>query len=72
MANPFLAVRIPPDLEAAIAERIQATGQSKSDLIIEALRLYLEIKPCATRLAAIEERLARIEAIAFQGPSLKP
>jgi Ribbon-helix-helix protein, copG family len=62
MANPFIAVRITPDLDAAIAKRIQETGQSKSDVVIEALKTYLGILPQAHRLAEIEQRLSALEA----------
>lgn len=62
MANPFLAVRITPDLDAAIAERVRETGQSKSDVVIEALKIYLGLLPQAHRLADIEQRLSALEA----------
>lgn len=62
MANPFIAVRITPDLDAAIAERVKETGQSKSDVVIEALKTYLGILPQAHRLAEIEQRLSALEA----------
>ena len=61
MANPFIAVRITPDLDAAIVKRIQETGQSKSDVVIEALKTYLGILPQAHRLAEIEQRLSALE-----------
>jgi Arc/MetJ-type ribon-helix-helix transcriptional regulator len=64
MANPFIAVRITPDLDAAIAERVKETGQSKSDVVIEALKTYLGILPQAHRLAEIEQRLSALEASA--------
>jgi Ribbon-helix-helix protein, copG family len=62
MANPFIAVRITPDLDAAIAQRIKETGQSKSDVVIEALKAYLGLLPQAHRLADIEQRLSVLEA----------
>jgi Arc/MetJ-type ribon-helix-helix transcriptional regulator len=62
MANPFIAVRITPDLDAAIAQRVKETGQSKSDVVIEALKTYLGILPQAHRLADIEQRLSALEA----------
>jgi Arc/MetJ-type ribon-helix-helix transcriptional regulator len=62
MANPFIAVRITPDLDAAIAQRVKETGQSKSDVVIEALKTYLGILPQAHRLAEIEQRLSVLEA----------
>jgi hypothetical protein len=61
MANPFIAVRITPELDAAIIGRMQETGQSKSDVVIEALKSYLGIEPFTHRLNAIEERLAALE-----------
>jgi hypothetical protein len=64
MANPFIAVRITPDLDAAIALRMQATGQSKSDVVIEALKSYLGIMPANQRLTEIEQRLAALESMA--------
>jgi Arc/MetJ-type ribon-helix-helix transcriptional regulator len=64
MANPFIAVRITPDLDAAIAQRVKETGQSKSDVVIEALKTYLGILPQAHRLADIEQRLSALEASA--------
>jgi hypothetical protein len=61
MANPFIAVRITPELDAAIAARMQETGQSKSDVVIEALKSYLGIQPFTQRLTIIEQRLAALE-----------
>ncbi len=45
MPNPFLGVRIPPELHEALMARVKATGQSKSDLVLEALKTYLGINP---------------------------
>ena len=64
MANPFIAVRITPELDAAIAARMQETGQSKSDVVIEALKSYLGIQPFNQRLTLIEQRLAALEIFA--------
>ncbi|WP_404785393.1 hypothetical protein [Altericista sp. CCNU0014] len=64
MANPFIAVRITPELDAAIAARMRETGQSKSDVVIAALKSYLGIPPLAERLTAIEQRLAALEVFA--------
>ncbi len=61
MANPFIAVRITPELDAAIAARMQETGQSKSDVVIEALKSHLGIMPFTQRLTVIEQRLAALE-----------
>ncbi len=62
MPNPFLGVRIPPEIEQAIVERMQHTGQSKSDIVIAALKTYLELPSCHQRLTQVEERLAHVES----------
>jgi Arc/MetJ-type ribon-helix-helix transcriptional regulator len=72
MANPFIAVRITPDLDAAIAQRVKETGQSKSDVVIEALKTYLGILPQAHRLAEIEQRLSALEASAEISDEVSP
>jgi hypothetical protein len=71
MANPFIAVRITPELDAAITERMQETGQSKSDVVIEALKSYLGIHPFTNRLTDIEQRLASLELLS-QGQTADP
>lgn len=63
MANPFLGVRISPELDEAIAARVRETGQSKSDIVINALKTYLDMMPCQAKLSAIEQRLAIIETM---------
>ncbi len=72
MANPFIAVRITPDLDAAIAQRVKETGQSKSDVVIEALKAYLGILPQAHRLSEIEQRLSALEASAETSDDASP
>jgi len=67
MANSFIGARISPELEQAIAARMEATGQTKSDIMIAALALYLGMKPCNERLTAIEEHLSRIEGLLHVG-----
>ncbi len=71
MANPFLGIRISPNLDQAIATRMEETGQSKTDVVIAALEVYLNMKPCHERLVAIEQKLAEIEKLAqsFDGLS---
>lgn len=61
MANPFLGVRISPELDEAITARMHETGQSKTDIVISALETYLNMRPCYERLAEIEQRLANLE-----------
>lgn len=64
MPNPFLGVRISPDLNEAIAARMRETGQSKSDIVIAALRSYLGMPSSQERLDEIEQRLSALEEIA--------
>ena len=69
MPNPFIGIRISPALNEAIAERMKATDQSKSEIVIAALENYLGLSPCHDRLTAIEERLSVLETI-MQGKKL--
>lgn len=64
MANPFLGVRISPNLDQAIAARMEETGQSRTDVVIAALEMYLNMRPCHERLLAIEQKLTELEKIA--------
>ncbi|ERT03989.1 ribbon-helix-helix, copG family protein [Lyngbya aestuarii BL J] len=61
MPNPFLGVRIPPELHEALMARVKATGQSKSDLVVEALRTYLGIAHQPDKMEELESRLAILE-----------
>ncbi len=62
MPNPFLGVRIPPEIEEAMITRMQHTGESKSDIVIAALKLYLGLPSCHQRLTEVEERLSEVES----------
>ncbi len=61
MPNPFLGVRIPPELHEALMARVKATGQSKSDLVVEALRAYLDMADQPDKISELESRLAILE-----------
>ena len=61
MPNPFLGVRIPPELHEALMARVKATGQSKSDLVVEALRTYLGMAHQPDKISELESRLAILE-----------
>ena len=61
MANPFLGVRIPPELEQALLARMKETGQSKSEIVISALRSYLGMMSCHERLDNVDQRLSALE-----------
>ncbi|PSO50417.1 MAG: hypothetical protein BRC33_02960 [Cyanobacteria bacterium SW_9_44_58] len=62
MPNPFLGVRIPPEIEQAIIDRMKQTGQSKSEIVIAALETYLDMPSCHQRLTEVEQRLSEVES----------
>lgn len=67
--NPLLSARIPPDLNEHLEVRSRETGKDKTQLVIEALRAYLNApKEPSTeeKLALLEERLAMLEATVAQ------
>lgn len=70
MANPFIGVRIPPELEKAIIARMAETGQSKSDIVIGALKAHLGMMSCHERLNQVEQRLSALETIAKEANKL--
>ena len=61
MPNPFLGVRIPPELHEALMAKIENTGQSKSDIVIQALSAYLGIATQHQKLEDLETRLSKLE-----------
>ncbi|AMW28183.1 MULTISPECIES: YlcI/YnfO family protein [Arthrospira] len=61
MPNPFLGVRIPSEVHEALMARVEITGQSKSDLVIDALRSYLGISSQQEKLDQLEVRLSALE-----------
>ncbi|MDB9313572.1 hypothetical protein PN462_10715 [Spirulina sp. CS-785/01] len=61
MPKPFIGVRISSELHEAIATRMRETGESKSDIVVSALKYYLGLTPCHQRLEEIEQRLAKLE-----------
>lgn len=63
MVNPFIGVRISPELNEAIVARMKETGQSKSDVVIESLKSYLGISSSQERFASIEQRISALEEI---------
>lgn len=71
MPNPFLGVRIPPDIHEAILARMQETGESKSDIVIQSLRAYLGLPSSHDRLTQVEERLAILEQKFLEGESVE-
>ncbi len=61
MPNPFLGVRIPPEVHEALMAQVEATGQSKSDLVIDALKAYLRMTPQHDKITDLEMRLSALE-----------
>lgn len=61
MPNPFLGVRIPSEVHEALMARVTITGQSKSDLVIDALRTYLGMSPQQEKIEELEVRLSTLE-----------
>lgn len=61
MPNPFLGVRIPPEVHEALMARVEMTGESKSDIVVDSLRTYLGMSKGVDRLSELENRLSVIE-----------
>jgi hypothetical protein len=85
-SNPIFGARIPTDLRERLEHHMTESGQSKSDLLIEALGRYLdvldgklvpladqpEVSPFEHRLAAMEERMAILEEMVLEESNCKP
>lgn len=74
MPNPFFSGRIPPDLDERIKQHIAETGESKTEVLINALATYLNypvIRPAPAttslgdeeRFRALEKRVAILETL---------
>ncbi|MBW4474736.1 MAG: ribbon-helix-helix protein, CopG family [Stenomitos rutilans HA7619-LM2] len=62
--NPLLSVRLPSDLHERLEQKIEASGESKSDIAIAALTAYLipptpedEVAQLKRRVDALERRI---------------
>lgn len=67
-SKPFLAARIPEEINQALNEHCKTTGESKTTAVINALREYLwipsskdEDSNASDRLATLEEKVAQLE-----------
>jgi hypothetical protein len=77
MASPFFSGRIPQDLYDHIEQHTQETGESKTQILINALSAYLghklpvssslEIEGIKTRLAALESAVKEIQTTQPKG-----
>jgi hypothetical protein len=76
MSSPIFGARIPDDLRSRLEAHMTETGRSKTELLVEALGLYLDGLaggPTAAgspqvdrRLAEMDERLAAIEEMLLE------
>src|SRR6476646_2010022 len=61
-AKPFISARIPQDLLEQLESRADATGESKTEILVEALKEYLDPKePSTEERASLEKRLRNFE-----------
>jgi hypothetical protein len=61
-AKPFISARIPQDLLEQLESRADATGESKTDILVEALKEYLDPKePSTEERSSLEKRLRNFE-----------
>lgn len=69
MANPFFSGRIPVELDKAVADHIQKTGETKTEILVKALASYLKvpIEPTARSIEVTQQEFVnlvrRIEAV---------
>lgn len=65
MSKPFFSGRIPQDLLDAVEAHCSETGESKTDVLINALSNYLKhptkTTPIEDRLSLLEDRVAALE-----------
>lgn len=59
MPKPFISARVPETIDTAITERIARTGESRTDILLNALKAYLEGDIKTPR--SIDERLSALE-----------
>ena len=65
MGKPQIAIRIPHSLLEELNSYVERFGSSKTDVVISAIARYLDCTedvPLSQRLAAVERRLAELEA----------
>jgi hypothetical protein len=85
-SNPIFGARIPTDLRERLEGHMTESGQSKSDLLIDALSRYLDVldgklvpvgeqpgpSPIDHRMAAMEERMAILEEMILEESGYQP
>ena len=69
MKNFHIAGKIPPDHYTALQDIQNATGQTQSEVLREAIALYLKKSKAVTvrsRLDALEEKVSKLVAMIIQ------
>lgn len=59
--NPLLSVRLPSDLHERLEQKIEASGESKSDIAIAALMAYLMPPTPEDEVAQLKRRVEVLE-----------
>ncbi|MEL6470663.1 MAG: hypothetical protein AAFQ74_13115 [Cyanobacteria bacterium J06623_4] len=62
--KPFISARIPEELRDSLEKQMELTGKSKTDIIVDALRKYLNDKDAVfagDSAVALEKRLDKFE-----------
>lgn len=69
--KPFIAARIPEDLNQALTQHVEESGLNRTEVIVNALVAYLKLptsftqgNKSSTRLDLLEERIVNLEKIA--------
>ena len=69
MKNFHIAGKIPPDYYTALRDIQNATGQTQSEVLREAIALYLKKSEAVTvrsRLELLEEKVSKLAALIIQ------
>jgi hypothetical protein len=73
--KPFIAARIPEDLNHALNQHVEQSGENRTEALISALGQYLKFTPgnlsqnkAATKIDSLVERIARLEEIILGKP----
>jgi hypothetical protein len=73
--KPFIAARIPEELNHALNQHVERSGESRTETLISALEQYLNLTPSnkpqsksATKIGSLEGRIARLEEMILGKP----
>lgn len=59
--NPFLGVRLPPDIHQALLDRAEEMGKTRSEIAIAALSVYLHLPADNSDLTSIQQQLSDVK-----------